>query len=146
VTVKRVVLIIACAGLLYAYQYALVWGTGHALALSIPSAWSASFPNRLSGTLTWMILVHTLAVLIVSVPFALLIARFDGPHAPAIALVITGTLFVFLSLPPLIEFFTTLPMRQRVVTGFDQIKLILVLPLLVWLMRKLPSNNRCSGP
>jgi hypothetical protein len=147
VTGKRIVLLIACAGLLFfAYQYALVWGTGHALALSIPAAWSASFPSRLSGTLTWMILVHTLAVLVVSVPFALLIARFGGPHAPVIALAITAALFAVFSLPPLIEFFGTMPPRMRVVNVLDQIKLILMLPLLVLLMRKLPSNNRSRGP
>jgi hypothetical protein len=145
-TSKRIVLLIACIGLLYAYHYALVWGTGHALTLPIPSAWRASFPTRLSGTLTWMILVHTLAVLIVSIPFALFIARFGGRPAPAIALAFTVVFFAIFSLPALIEFFGTLPIRQRIVTGLDQIKLILVLPLLVWLMRKLPSNNRWTGP
>ena len=145
-TRKRIVLLIACAGLLYAYQYALVLGVGHALALSIPAAWSASFPSRVSGTLTWIILVHTLAVLVVSVPFAVLIARFGGTHAPAIALAITAGLFAIFSLPPLIEFFGIMSPRTRVVTAFDQIKLILVLPLLVLLMRKLPSNNRWRGP
>jgi len=145
-TGKRIVLLIACVGLLYAYQYALVWGVGHALALPPPSGWRASFPTRLSGSLTWLIVVHTLAVLIVSVPFALLIARFGGPQAPVIALGITGALFAVFSLPPLIEFFGILSSRVRVVSVFDQIKLILVLPLLVWLMRKLPSNNRWRGP
>ena len=145
-TGKRIVLLIACVGLLYAYQYALVWGVGHALALSIPSAWSASFPSRLSGALTWIHLVHTLAVLTVSVPFAVLIARFGGPHAPAIALAITVGLFAVFSLPPLIEYFGAMSPRARVVSVFDQFKLILMLPLLVLLMRKLPSNNRWRGP
>ena len=145
-TSKRIVLVIACAGLLFAYQFALAWGTGHALALSIPSAWSASFPSRLSGTLTWMILVHTLEVLIVSVPSALLITRFGGPHAVAAALAITIGMFAVFSLPPLIEFFGTMAPRTRVVSVLDQIKLILMLPLLVLLMRKLPSNNSWRGP
>ena len=141
-TSKHVVLVIACAGLLFAYQYALVLGTGYALALPPPSGWRASFPTHLSGSLTWLILVHTFAVLIVSVPFALLIARFGGPRAPVIALAITAALFALFSLPPFIEFFGIMSPRTRVVTAFDQIKLILVLPVLVWLMRKLPSNNR----
>jgi hypothetical protein len=145
-TGKRIILFIACAGLLCAYQYALVWGIAHALALPPPSGWRALFPTHLSGSLTWLIVVHTLAVLIVSVPFALLITRFGGPHAPVIALAITGALFAVFSLPPLIEFFGIMSPRVRVVSAFDQIKLILMLPLLVWLMRKLPSNNRSRGP
>jgi hypothetical protein len=145
VTSKHVGLVIACAGVLFAYQYALVWGIGYALALPLPSGWRASFPTHLSGSLTWLILVHTLAVLIISVPFALLIARFGGPHASAIALAITVVLFAVFSLPPLVEFFSIMPRRMRVVSAFDQIKLILVLPLLVWLMRKLPSNNPWRG-
>ena len=142
----RIVLLIAVVGLLYIYNYALVWGIGHAMALPIPSGWRSSFPTRLSGTLTRMILVHTLAVAIISVPFALLIARFGGRLAPVIALAMTLTLFAVFSLPPLIAYFGTFPTRMKVVTGFDQIKLILVLPLLVALIRKLPSNNRWRGP
>ena len=145
-TGKRILFLIACAGLLYAYQYALVWTTGHALALTIPPVWSASFESRLSGTLSWMIVVHTLAVLVVSMPFALLIARFGGPHAPAIALAFTVGLFAVFSLPGLIEYFGTMSARARVVTVFDQIKLILILPLMVLLIVRLPSNLRWSGP
>jgi hypothetical protein len=145
-TRRGIVLLIACAGLLYAYQFALVWGIGYAMGLPRPLAWISFFPSRLSGALTWLILVHSLAVLIISVPFAFLIARFGGPHGPAIALTFTLVLFVLFWLPSLTGFFDIMRMRVRVVTGFDQIKLILVLPLLVWLMRKLPSNNRVWTP
>jgi hypothetical protein len=145
VTLKRLVLVIACAGLLYIYLYALVWGTGHASALPIPSSWLRLFPTRLSGTLTWMILVHTLAVATISVPFAWVIARFGGRRAPLVALAMTVTLIILFSLPPLITFFGTFPTRMKVVSAFDQIKLLGMLPLLVWLIGKLPSNNRWSG-
>jgi hypothetical protein len=146
VTRTRIVLLIAFIGLLYIYNYAMVWGIGHAMALPIPAGWRSSFPTRLSGTLTWMILAHTLAVVAISVPFALVIARFGGRLAPVVALAMTLILFALFSLGPLIEYFGTLPTRTKVVTGFDQIKLVLVLPLMVWLIRKLPSNNRWRGP
>jgi hypothetical protein len=139
---KRIVLLIALIGLLYAYEYALAWGIGHALALPIPSGWRGSFPTRLSGTLSWIILMHTLAVVFVSIPFALLLERFGGARAPLVALALTVTLFLVFSLVPAIAFFGTLPSRTKLVTAFDYSKLVLVLPLLVWLIRKLPSNNR----
>jgi fucose permease len=145
-TGKRIALLIACAGLICAYQYALVWGIRHALALPIPSAWLSVFPTRISGTLTWAVLIHIVAILIVSVPFALLIARFGGPRAPVVALAITVILFFVFWLPPLIQHFGITPSRTLVVSAFDYLKLFLVLPILVWLVRKLPSNNRWSGP
>jgi hypothetical protein len=47
-----------------------------------------------------------------------------------------------LSLPGLVRFFATMSPRVQVITAFDNLKLLLVLPLLVLLIRRLPSNNR----
>ncbi len=145
-TGKRIVLLLALIGLAYVYEYALVWAIGHAQALPIPSGWRGFFPTRLSGTLTWIIVIHTLAVVIISIPFALILARFGGPRAPLVALAMTVALFSLFSLLPAIVFFGTLPTRTKLVTAFDYTKLVLVLPLLVWLIRKLPSNNHWRGP
>ena len=141
-TGKRLVLLIASVGVLYFYEQALAWGTGHALALSRPLDWGTLFPTHLSAVLTWMILIHTTAVLLISVPFALLIAEFGGPRAPVVALVMTLVLVAVTSLPAWITYSDLMPARTKVITAFDNIKLLAILPALVWLMGKLPSTAR----
>jgi hypothetical protein len=84
-------------------------------------------------------------VLVVSVPFAYLIQRLYGRYGPAVALAMTLTLFVVFALPAL-RYLSDSPTRLKVVTIFDQIKLVGVLPVLVWVLGKLPSNHRFGRP
>ena len=140
------VVLVSCIALFWVYNPVLTWTIGHALALPQPSVWSEVFPSRLSGVLTWMRLAHTAAIVVASVPFAFLIAHFYGRRAAGLALLITGASVALFSLPALVEYFATFSPRMRVITVFDNLKLLFVLPALVWLMRGLPSNNRWSGP
>jgi hypothetical protein len=140
------VVLLTCVVLFWVYNFILVWTIGCALALPQPSQWSELFPSRLSGVLAWMQLAHTAAIVVASVPFAFLIAHFYGRRAAGLALLITGASVALFSLPALVEYFATFSPRMRVITVFDNLKLLFVLPALVWLMRGLPSNNRWSGP
>jgi hypothetical protein len=102
------------------------------------------FSTRVNAATAWMVLCHSAAVLIVSVPFAYLIHRTYGRHGPLVALAMTLTLFVIFALPAW-RYLGDASTRQRVVTLLDQIKLIGVLPALVWLLGKLPPKQRLSG-
>jgi hypothetical protein len=146
VTGRRIMILIGLAALLYVYGSALLGGTYYASAIPIPAAWVSLFANRLSGVLAWMIVVQTLAVLVISIPFAFVVARFGGRYAPVVALAMTLVLFVVFFPSSFFTQFGILPLRTKIVTGFEQVKLILVLPSLVWLIRRLPSNNRWRGP
>jgi hypothetical protein len=139
------VVLITGVALFWVYNTVLVWTIGHAMALPQPRHWAGLFANRLSGVLTWMILVHTAAIVVASSPFAFLIAHFYGRRAAGFALLITVVTFALFSLPSLLAYFRTFSTRMQLITVFDNLKLLLVLPALVLLMRKLPSNNRWSG-
>ncbi len=132
--------------LLWVYNYILVWTIGYAMALPQPSQWGALFPTRLSAVLTWMQLIHTVAILAVSIPFAFLISHFYGRRGVWVALGITSASFALISLPGLIRFFATESPRVQIITAFDNLKLLLVLPVLAFFMHRLTSNNRWRGP
>ena len=146
-TSGRVVLVVAFLGLGYVYASALLGGTWYASQIPIPAAWIGVFSNRIIGVLAWMIAIQMLAVVVLSVPFAYLIGRIGAGYGPVIALAMTLAIFFVFSWSSFLTLFNQpLPTSTRIVTAFDQTKFIWVLPLLVWLLRKLPSNNRWRGP
>ena len=142
---RRALLVVAALVALYLYSYSLVLGIGYAMATPTPTWWQSMFSTRGHAALTWMVFCHSVAVLVVSFPFAYLIQRIYGRYGPVVALAMTLTLFVMFALPAW-RYIGDSPTRFKVVTIFDQIKLVCVLPVLVWAFGKLPSNNRWSGP
>lgn len=142
---RRALLVIVALVALYLYSYFLVFVIGHFLAQPQPAWWGSMFSTRLHATLTWMVACHSAAVLLVSIPFAYLIHRTYGRYGPLVALGMTLTLFVLFALPAW-HYLGDAPTRQKVVTLFDQIKLIGVLPALVWVLNKLPSNQGLERP
>ena len=147
---KRLALIGLGLVVLYLYSFFLIAGTGYALAHPVPAWWESIFSARGPAALTWMVLCNTTAVLLVSAPFAFVIQRLYGRHGFAVGLGITLILFLYFSIPALVDptlspFFNS-PARFKVVAVFDQIKLIVVLPVLVWAFSRLPSNNRSRVP
>ena len=146
---KQLLLAGACLGLLCAYYYALTLVEGYAAALPIPPRWIAFFPSRVVGFLSLSVLFDTAALVLVSLPVAVLLARFGG--ATAVALIMTTALFVVTVVPSLIENFNRGALAGfhtpwRLYMAFGCLEFIAVLPLLVWLLRRLPSNNRWRGP
>jgi hypothetical protein len=142
---RRALLTVIALVALYLYSFFLGAGIGYALAQPHPGWWESMFSTRGYATLTWMVLCHSVAVLVVSVPFAYLIQRLYGRYGPAVALAMTLTLFVVFALPAL-RYLSDSPTRLKVVTIFDQIKLVGVLPALVWVLGKLPPNYRFGRP
>ena len=142
---RRALLAVIALVALYLYSFFLVAGIGYALAQPHPGWWESMFSTRGHATLTWMVLCHSVAVLVVSVPFAYLIQRLYGRYGPAVALAMTLTLFVVFALPAL-RYLSDSPTRLKVVTIFDQIKLVGVLPVLVWVLGKLASDQRLERP
>ncbi len=140
------VVVATSIALLLLYSNILTWTIGYAMALPEPSQWAGLFPTRVSGVLTWMQLAHTTALLAASIPFAFFVAHFYGRRGVWVALGITAALLTWISLPGLVQAFATSSPRDQVITAFDNLKLLLVLPLLVLLFRRLPSNNRWRGP
>ena len=147
---KQLFLAGACLGLVCAYYYALVLVEGYAAALPLSPRWIAYFPFRVVGFLSLSLLYDTVALVLVSLPVAVLLARFGGRRATAVALIMTTALFVVTTVPSLIEDISRGALAGfhtpwRLYMAFAFLEFIAVLPLLVWLLRK-PSNNRSRGP
>lgn len=130
---------------LYLYNYFLVFTIGQFASQPQPPWWGSLFSTRGHAALTWMVLCHTAAVLIVSSPFAYLIHRAYGRSGPLIALGMTLTIFVLFALPAW-HYLGDSPTRFKLVAFFDGLKLIAVLPALVLGLNMLPSNQRLERP
>lgn len=141
---RRIALTGLAIGIAWVYLYAFIMAIGYAAALPISSRWVALFPTHRAAVLTWMVMWHTLAVLIVSAPFALFIQRVYGRRGVVVALLVTLSVFG-LQASYLGELFHGQPLRLQIVAAFDQVKLLAVLPLLVWIFSRLLSNICWSG-
>ncbi len=148
---RQLFLAVGCLGLLCVYGFALMWVEGYEAALPIPPRWIAFFPSRDVGFLSLSVLYDTAVLVLVGLPVALLLARFGGRRATAVALIMTTALFVVIVVPSLVEDISRGALAGfhtlwRFYMAFVYLEFIAVLPLLVWLFRKLPSNHRWRGP
>jgi hypothetical protein len=137
----------ACVALICAYGYTLMWVEGYCAVLPIPRQWFAFFHSRASGFLSFAVLFDAVVLILASLPFAALLARFGGRRATIIALITTTVLFAVTMLPSVIEdigrgAYAGFRTPWRLYIAFGYLELIAALPLLVWVLRKLSSNNR----
>ena len=139
---RTIVVTVAAVGLFFLYQWILVYTIGYAVAVPIPTWWRGAFPNRGSGAMSWVMLWHTAAVLAVAVPFAWVIARYFSAHAVLLALAVTLASILYRESPLMFQYFSAMPTPIKVVTVLDYIVVICSLPMVVWLLKRLPSNNR----
>jgi hypothetical protein len=139
---KRIVYVGVAVGLAWLYMWVVPIATIYAGAVPIPSWWGPLFPSRGSGILTWLVIIHTFAVCLASLPFALVIDFVYARTGVWVALALTFAVYSLTTLPSAISFFGTSPLRLRMVTLFDALKLIGFLPALVWIISALPSNFR----
>jgi hypothetical protein len=130
--VRRVLLSLAALIVLYLYSYCLVLAFGYALSRPPPQFFGHLILAPGSAALAWMVACHTAALLVVSLPFAYLIHRLYGSRAPAVAFIMTLVLFLGFALPALWQSFAASPPNFKLVTTFDQIKLLGSLPLMTW--------------
>ena len=144
--IKRSVLVALALVLAWIYMLAVPTVIGHAAAVPIPSWWNPLFPSLRSGILTWLVIVHTFAVLVASLPVAFVIERIYGRAGVWVALALTVVIYASTrAWIPFAEFGPS-PMRLKVATLFDAIKLLGFLPALVWVFGAWPSNNRIERP
>ena len=136
--IKRFLVVVLAIVLAWIYMLAVPTVIGHSAALPIPSWCNSLVPSLSGGILTWMVVVHTLAVFVASLPFAFVIAR----PGVWVALALTVAIYVWTRTWTLFAGFGHEPGRLQAVTVFDAIKLIGFLPALVWVFGALPASNR----
>jgi len=138
----RVVLGALALGLAWLYAKALIITIGVAVAQPTPPWWSSIFTSHVISVIVWIVTCHTMAVLIVALPFSYVIARLYGRAGVLLALTLTVALYVFDPLPAVLAYFQTDSTRMKFITLFDAVKLLGILPGLVWVIGRLTSNNR----
>ena len=144
--VRRVLLVLAALIILYLYSFCLVVAFGYALSRAPPDFWGHLFATSGGAALTWMVVCHTTALLAVSLPFAYLIHRVYGALAPAVAFSMTLVLFLGFALPALWLSFADSPPRFKLVTTFDQVKLLASLPFMAWAFGWLARRSSARVP
>ena len=96
-----------------------------------------------SAALTWVQLVHTLAVLVAAIPVALLLRLVAGrafwiSFVPGLLCAAFDPLFSVLDASPRAHLSTT----AMAFLLIDVLKIALAVPLVLWVLNTLPSNNR----
>ena len=139
---RGIVLGIVAVGLAYLYVAALVFGVGVNAAQRVPAWWLEAFPTRPSAVHFWIVISHVLVVLLVSLPFAWIIARAYGRRfslllAVAIALMIWG----LFEAPQMFDAFGSGGAYPRGIWWSDTAEFIGSLPLLVLLLRRRPRDT-----
>jgi hypothetical protein len=139
---RRIILGIAAIGLLYLYLVVLVYVIGLAAAWPTPRWWVGTFSVHRGAMLSWLLLSHLVVVVIVSLLFAWIIVRVYGrlsiPVSISFALVIWG----LFDAPLTLGAFRSDGFFSKGLWLADTIQFVAVLPALVLLLRRLPSNNR----
>ena len=133
--------ILAALVLFELYEISLVYGIASPIGILDPPWWDTMFSSRGNAILVWLSFHHTLAVFLVSVPFACVLRLLYGRLGVAVALAMS-CLGVLLYMHSAFSGFAHSPVRHQVVTILDQIKLVGTLPLVTWASGKLPSSFR----
>jgi len=125
-----------------------LWGAVAAAGrLPTPGWWMLRFDNLLTAITVWVTLVDVVAVLIASIPIAMLILWLVGRRASLVALAVTLTLFLVATALWLILSFSSRSWNSPDPGSWVILAaVVFALPGTVELIRKLPSNNRWRGP
>jgi hypothetical protein len=140
----RIVLWAAALGVAWLYVEALVFVIGIAMAKAPPAWWGHVFAAPVIAVITWTVLCHTTAILIVAFPFAYVIARIYGRVGIVLAMAVTVVLYAMDPLPAVIAYFNSYGARMKIITLFDALKLLGTLPVLVWLFNRMTSKTKST--
>jgi hypothetical protein len=125
------------------YFYLLIYIIGWMVAHHWPSWWFDVFPSRHVGAVMWLVTLHTTAVLLPALPIglaAVIIARKKAVLLGLIAASLATAAAIAPSLAPTI--WSTVWSSHAVFFVTDQIKLVVAVPFIAWVLRRASSNNR----
>ena len=133
---------LAALALAAGYFYLLIYIIGWMFAHHWPSWWFDVFPSRHVGAVMWLVALHTAAVLVAALPIgiaAVMIARKKAVLLGLIAALLATMAAVAPSLAPNIW---PIVWSSPVFFVTDQIKLIVAVPFVAWVILRATSNNR----
>ena len=141
---RQIILGIAAIGLLYFYLLALVYASGVMAAQPVPSWWLGIFSARHGAILPWLLISHLVVVLLVSLAFASVIARFYGRLSVRVSIAISLVIWGLVEAPLGIDAFRSHDFFSKGIWLADTVQYVAALPALVLLLRSLSSNNSSS--
>jgi len=139
----RIRFALTAALLAVAYFYLLVHLIGWMSVYQRPGWWLGVFPNRHIAVTTWLVALHTAAVLSAALPIAIAAVVLARKNAVQLGFVAAALATVAAIIPSLSS--TIWPViwnSQPVFFVTDQIKLIVAVPFIAWVLRSASSNNR----
>lgn len=138
----RLRLVLAAPVLAALYFYLLVFLIGLTSAQHWPSWWFGVFPSRHFAAVLWLVVLHTTGVLSAAVPIAfaaVIIVRKKAVFLGAIVGLLATILAVLPSLSQ--QIWPIVWNSHPVFFITDQIKLLVAVPFVVWLIRKLSAGD-----
>lgn len=138
---RNILLGVVALGLTYLYVLALVYGIGIVAALPVPARWAGVFPTRHSAAASWILISHFLVVLLVSAPFAWMIARACGRFSVAVSVTVALLILALFEIPLILASANGGAIFPWWVWLADIAQFAGSLPILVLLCRRLRANN-----
>jgi hypothetical protein len=141
--IARIRFALAAAVLAATYFYLLVYLVGWMSVHQRPGWWLGAFPARYVAAITWLVVLHTAAVLCAALPVAVAAVVLAPPKAVQLGLVAAVLATAAAILPSLSS--TIWPIiwnSHPVFFVTDQIKLVVAVPFIAWVLRSASSNNR----
>ena len=131
--------VVLSAAYYYSAMYVLGWMSGH----ERPGWWMRAFPSRLSGALAWVIVLHSAFVLCAALPVAVAAVAIAKKRATQLGL-LAAVLATIASMFPLIgsTAWSLVWNSEPILFVTDQIKLIVAVPFIAWIIQRTSSNNR----
>jgi hypothetical protein len=127
------------------YYFLLIWLLGYTSALGWPKWWLTLFGTGGGAKVAWIITTHTFGVLCAALPIALC-ASLDRRALLLGTLVagLTAALLIYPSLRP--EIWALIQTNHPGYFVIDNAKIVVAVPVLVYLLRRMPSNKRLERP
>jgi hypothetical protein len=127
------------------YYFLLIWLVGFTSTLAWPKWWLALFGSGRGAKVAWIITTHTLGVICAALPVALG-ALFDRRPLllGTLTAILTSVLLAYPSLKP--DIWSLILATHPGYFIVDQLKIVVAVPALIYLLRKLPSNQRLERP
>jgi hypothetical protein len=139
----RIRFALTAAVLAASYFYLLVYLVGWMSVHQRPGWWLGIFPTRYVAAVTWLVVLHTGAVLCAALPVALAAVVLARQKAVQLGLVAAVLATAAATIPSLSS--TIWPIiwnSHPVFFVTDQIKLVVAVPFIAWVLRGASSNNR----
>jgi len=143
---RPLVLTSVAAVLVVLYLLAFVYMVAFVAIQPTPVWWRSAFGTHRGAELAWLFSFHAAGVVLVSLPFAFVITRAYRHLGVAVACVVALVTWGTIDASFMSDAFKSAAFGARGFWIADSVELLGSLPVLVWLMQRLPSNNRWRGP